>query len=102
VAAGAAHDENAPRRVDPARDTGDVLGARHDLRAWLQSLDAGDVAVGVRQDDVLRQCEMRNATARIGGGNRLMDHRGSLLRRDDGFRVKRDSRNRRSGFVLWK
>ena len=61
VAAGAAHDENAPRRVDPARDTGDVLGARHDLRAWLQRLDAGDVAVGVRQDDVLRQCEMRNA-----------------------------------------
>ena len=59
-------------------------------RAWLQSLDAGDVAVGVRQDDVLRQCEMRNATARIGGGNRLMDHSGSLLRRDDGFRVKRD------------
>ena len=24
------------------------------------------------------------------GGNRLMDHRGSLLWRDDGFRVKRD------------
>jgi hypothetical protein len=90
VAAGAAHDENTPRGIDPARDTGDVLGARRDLRAWLQSLDAGDVAVGVRQDDVLRQCEMRNATARIGGGNCLMNHRGSLLRRDDGFRVKRD------------
>jgi hypothetical protein len=90
VAAGAAHDENTPRGIDPARDACDVLGARRDLRAWLQSLDAGDVAVGVRQHDVLRQCEMRNATARIGGGNRLMDHRGRLLRRDDGLRVKRD------------
>jgi hypothetical protein len=89
MAAGPAHDENAAGRVYPARDTGYILRAHRDLRARPQSVHAGDAAVGSRQDDVLRQCEMSDAAARVGRGDRLMDDGGGLLRRIGSFRIER-------------
>src|SRR5271170_2559347 len=89
MAAVTAHDEDTAGRVNPAGDTGYVLSTRSDLWARLQSIHAGDAAVGPRRDDVLRQCEMSNAAARVGRSDRLMDDGGGLLRRRDGFRVER-------------
>ena len=43
-----------------------------------------------RHDDVLRHCQMGDAAAGIGRGDRLMDDGGRLLRRRDGFGVERD------------
>jgi hypothetical protein len=81
LAAGPAHDHDARCRVDPAGDLGHVCGARGELGAGPQGPNARDAAVGLGRNDVLRQGQVGNASARIGGGNRLMDDGWRLGRR---------------------
>jgi hypothetical protein len=89
VASGAAHDDDAAGRIDAAGDIGDVRVARHDLGPRLQGRDARDFAVGLGADDILRQRQMGDAAAGIGGRNRLMND-GRRLRRRKWFRIERD------------
>ena len=82
--------DDAAGRIDAAGDFGNVRLARRDLGPRLQSRDARDAAVGLGANDILRQRQVGDAAARIGGGDRLMNDARRLGRRGDGFGIERD------------
>ena len=98
MAPGAAHDHDAAGLIDPAGDIGDVCITRCDFGSWLQRREAGHAAVGLCRDDILRQRQMRDATAGIGGCDRLMNDGRCLSRRGDRFGVQRDITEQEIGF----
>ena len=89
AASGAAHDHDAAGRIDPAGDFGNIRRARGKLGPWLQGGNAGHAAVGLGGGDILRQRQMGDAAARIGGRDRLMNDAGRLRRRRYRLRVER-------------
>ena len=89
VAAGAAHDQDMVREIDPIGDFVDVFVARDALGRRLQGHDARDGAFCGRGNDVLRQCQVSDAAAGVGGSDRLMHDARRLRRRGDGFRIER-------------
>ena len=89
MAAGAAHDEDMVREIDPICDFVDVVVARDALGRRLQGHDARDGTFCARGNDVLRQRQVSDAAAGVRGGDRLMHDARRLRRRGDGFGIKR-------------
>jgi hypothetical protein len=82
-----AHDHDA---TDAAGDLGNICFAGDDFGSRLERGEARNAAVGLRADDVLRQRQMGDAAAGIGGGDGLMDDGRRLCGRGNGLRIERD------------
>ena len=63
----------------------------------LQGCYAVDAILRLRRDDILRQRQMGDTTARVGGDDRLMNDTCRLRRRSDGFGVERDVAEQKIG-----
>ena len=97
MASGPTHDHDAAGLVDPADEFGDVGVVRGELGARLQGCYTGDAILRLRRDDILRQRQVGDATARVGSGDRLMNDTCRLRRRSDGFGVERDVTEQKIG-----
>jgi hypothetical protein len=90
MTSGAAHDHDAADFVDAARHLGDILFGGGDFGSRLERGDARNLAVRLGADEVLRQRQMRDAAAGIGGGDSLMDDARCLRRQGNGVGIERD------------
>ena len=90
MTSGAAHDHDAAGFVDAAGHLGNIVFAGRDFRTRLERGDTRDAAVGLCDEDVHRHRQMRDATARIGGRDGLMDEGRRLRRRGNGLGIERD------------
>jgi hypothetical protein len=90
VASVAAHDNDIGGRIDLARHHSDVCCGRRKLGERPQRRNARDAAIGFRCNHILRECQMRNAAARVGSRDRLMNDSGRLRRGGNGFGIETD------------
>ncbi len=88
--AGAAHDRNAPGRVDALARLGNRLLGGHHLGQRPECCNAGDAGFRLRLEHVLRTRQMRHTAAGIRGTDCLMDELCGLHCRRDGLGVQRD------------
>ena len=80
MTSGAAHDHDTAGFVDAAGHLGNIFFAGDDFGSRLERGDTRNAAVGLCGEDVHWHRQMRDATARIGGGDGLMDDGRRLCR----------------------